>query len=207
MPRERAVNGILENSKEFEIQLHNLLGQDYEGSSPDRAAFPDSNSLVGKNGEFILYRLTGGAIFESLQASTQSLSDVAENLLAETPGKAAFEWIRQAVRWIERLNNSVSTESPFSKSFGKKLVIPGVDAREILEQGESFFLHIPEDLKATLSKHGIFVSTNKQDRTLRVVVKKDGSHHSVGGKVIRWCPVLFDCLRADINRLDSWKKT
>jgi hypothetical protein len=206
MPREGAVNGILRNSNEFEVQLFNFLGEDYDGSSPDRAAFPNSDSLVGKKGEFILYRLTGGPIFESLQSSMHPLSIAGENLLAETPGKAAFDWIRSAVLWIERLNDSVTTESPFEDTFGNILVIPGTEAREILKEGENFFLSIPEDLKKTLSKHGIFVSTNKQERTLRVILKKDGAHHSVGGTVIRWCPILFDCLRADVGRLDEWEK-
>ena len=206
MPREGAVNGIVKNSIKFDFQLHDFLGRDYEGLSPDKAAFPDSDSLVGKNGEFILYRLTGGPIFDSLQSSMHSLSIVGENLLAETPGKAAFDWIKASVSWIERLNDSVTTESPFVDTFGKILVIPGTEAREILKQGETFFLSIPEDLKRTLSQHGIFVSTNKQEKTLRVVLKKDGAHHSVGGKVIRWCPILFDCLRADVGRLDGWER-
>ena len=206
MPRERAVSGMLKNSHEFEIQLFNFLGKDYDGLSPDRVALPDSESLMGKKGEFILYRLTCGPLFDSLQSSMHPLSIVGENLLAETPGKATFEWIRSAVSWIERLNDSLTTESPFEDNAGKILAIPGAEARDILKEGENFFLRIPEDLKKTLSNHGIFVSTNKQERTLRVIVKKDGAHHSVGGTVIRWCPILFDSLRADVNKFETWEK-
>jgi hypothetical protein len=206
MPREGAVNGIVESSNEFEVQLHSFLGTDYEGPSPDRAAFPDSGSLVGKKGEFILFRLTGSELFELMQVSMHALSLVAENVLAETPGKATFDWIRLAVLWIERLADAVTKDSPFEDAHGNILVIPGTEARVILQDGKELFLTIPEDLKKTLSQHGIFVSTNKQERTLRVTLKKDGAQHSVGGTVIRWCPILFDSLRADVSRLDRWEK-
>lgn len=205
MPREGAVNGILQSSNEFEVELHNFLGKDYEGLSPDRAPFPDSSSLVGKRGEFILYRLTGSPLFHSLKSSMHSLALLGEDVLASTPGKVTFEWMQQAVWWIERLAADVTTDSPFHAVAGSILVIPAPEARQILLEGEELFLNLPEDLKKTLSTHGIFVSTNKQDKTLRVVLKKDGAHHSEGGTMIRWCPILFECLRSDISKLDTWE--
>eukprot|EP00980_Cylindrotheca_fusiformis_P009231 scaffold2012_cov193-Cylindrotheca_fusiformis.AAC.3 len=206
MPRETAVTGILRSSTDFETQLHNFLGQDYEGVNPDRASFPEPDSLVGKRGEFILYRLTGSPLFEELQARVGQLDKVAEHVLAETPGKATFEWIKSAVSWIEELSDAVSDQSPF-KDGDPRLVLPSARAKSILQDGEQIFLILPDELKRTLSAHGIFVTTNKQDKTIRVTLKKDGAHHSCGGTVIRWCPVLFEALKADVRRLDNWEKS
>jgi hypothetical protein len=206
MPRERAVNGILESSSQFEVELQNFLGKDYGGYSPDRAPYPGKNSLVGENGEFVLYRLTGSPLFGALQSSLHILSNVGGAVLAETPGKATFDWIKAAVSWIERLSEEITCDSPFESVNGNILVVPAKEAREILKDAENIFLAIPEDLKRTLSKHGIFVTTNRQDKTIRVTLKKDGAHHSVGGTVIRWCPILFECLKADIARLDDWER-
>lgn len=205
MPRETAVSAILQSSTEFEIQLHDFLGKDYEGANPDRASFPDSNSLVGKQGEFVLYRLTGSPLFEELQARVHSLGSVAENVLAETPGKETFEWIMSAVSWIDSLSDAVSDDSPF-KEGDPRLSLPSTEAKGILHQGEQIFLVLPDELKKTLSKHGIFVTTNKQDKTIKVTLKKDGAHHSCGGTVIRWCPVLFEALKADVRSLNNWEK-
>jgi hypothetical protein len=206
MPREGAVNGILQSSNKFEVQLHDFLGKDFDGANPDRAPYPETASLVGKRGEFILYRLTGSPIYMALKSSVISISSVADKVLAETPGKAAFDWIRKAIAWLVRLEEAACTDSPFHEAVGNAFVIPGDDAMQILKEGEETFLKIPEDLRKTLSHHGVFVSTNKQDKTLRVVSKKDGAHHSVGGTAIRWCAVLFHCLKSDISTLKDWEK-
>lgn len=206
MPREGAVNGILRTSEEFESKLHAFLSMDFDGPYPDRAAYPNSHSLVGRTGEFILFRLTMGELFESVLESVNELSSIAENVHAETPEKVTFEWIKRAVSWIEQLNDSVTDDSPFNAADKKALVIPEEIGRVLLQSARSIFLDVPDDLKKTLSQHGIFVSTNKQDQNLRVVLKKDGAHHSVGGTVIRWCPILFECLRADLTRLDHFRK-
>lgn len=206
MPREGAVNGILQSSNKFEVQLHDFLGKDFDGANPDRAPYPETASLVGKRGEFILYRLTGSPIYMALKSSIISISSVADKVLAETPGKAAFDWICKAIAWLVHLEEAACTDSPFDEAVGNAFVIPGDDAMQILKEGEETFLKIPEDLRKTLSHHGVFVSTNKQDKTLRVVSKKDGAHHSVGGTAIRWCAVLFHCLKSDIAILKDWEK-
>ncbi len=206
MPREGAVNGILRNSEEFEMKLHAFLSMDFDGPHPDRAAYPSSHSLVGRKGEFILFRLTMGELFESVLESMNELSSIAENVHAETPEKITFEWIQRAVSWIEKMNDAVTADSPFKETDRKALILPEEKGRLILQSGREIFLEIPDDLKKTLSQHGIFVSTNKQDQSLKVVLKKDGAHHSVGGTVMRWCPILFECLRADLSRLDHFRK-
>ena len=184
MPREDAVTEILERVKAFETHLHKFLGEDYDGNNPDRAPYPDANSLVGDSGEFLLYRLTGSPLFTVLLSSIETIANTGQHLLADTPGKMAFEWIRRAVAWIESLRAAVTLKAYRAGSFvAERLVITESDARHILEDGKSFFLEIPDDLKKTLSFHYINVSTNKVDEKLTVVFKKGGAHHSVGGKI------------------------
>jgi hypothetical protein len=206
MLREGAVNGMIQTSNEFEIQLHDFLGKDYDGPNRDRAPYPEATSLVGKHGEFVLFRLTGSPLYAYFLSALRSISLVSDNVLAETPGKAAFDWIRKAASWINELNGAVTTESSACTEGGSAMVVPATDARRILIEGESIFLIIPEDLKKTLSYHGIMVSTNRQDGTSKVVFKKGGAHHSLGGTAIRWCPLLFASLKADVTKLDDWER-
>ena len=205
MPRQKAVNSMIDTSRKFEVQLQNFLAQDFDGNQ-DNAPLPKGNSLVGPNGQFILYRLTGSSLFSMMQTSVQSLSEVGDKVFAETPGKATFDWMRSAVAWIERLHAAVITQSNFTHTNERLLVIPAIDAKQLCESGESVFLQTSDDIRHTLSNHGIYVSTNSVKKRLKVTLKKDGAHHSVGGIIIRWCPILFDALRADVSKLESWEK-
>ncbi|CAB9514346.1 Transcription factor S-II (TFIIS), central domain [Seminavis robusta] len=205
MPREAAVAEMLESARAFETHLHNFLGKDYAGA--DRAPYPNTRSLMGRSGEFLLYRLVGGSLYSSLTASLESISTMAQDVFADTPGKAAFEWIRKSVAWIESLRAAVTQVSYTADTVIERLVVTEADARAIWAAGKCFFLDIPEDLKKTLSAHRIFVSTNKTAERLKVVFKKGGAHHSVGGTVVRWLPILFDSLREDLKKLDSWKQS
>jgi hypothetical protein len=204
MPRQKAVNSMIDTSRKFEVQLQNFLAQDFDGNQ-DNAPLPKGGSLVGPNGQFILYRLTGSSLFSMMQTSVQSLSEVGDKVFAETPGKATFDWMRSAVAWIERLHSAVITQSNFTHTNEKLLVIPAIDAKQLCESGESVFLQTSDDMRQTLSNHGIYVSTNSVKKRLKVTLKKDGAHHSVGGIIIRWCPILFDALRADVAKLESWE--
>jgi len=205
MPRQKAVKAMVDAKKEFEVQLENFLGQDFEGNQ-DNAPLPKGDSLVGKNGQFILYRLTGSSLFSMMQTSVHSLAVIGDNVFAETRGKAAFDWMKAAVTWIEELEDAVVTQSKFTEVKEKLLVIPLKDAKELCKSGENIFLHTTnKDVTQTLSNHGIYVSVNSIKKRLNVRLKKDGAHHSVGGIIIRWCPILFDALRADVTRLESWE--
>jgi hypothetical protein len=176
---------MIHNSTQFEIELAKFLAHDFEGSNQDKAPFPKGHSLVGNNGQFILYRLTCSPLFAMMQSSMKSLSQIGDNVFAETPGKAAFDWMRFAVAWIERLHEAVTQESHFTHTHEKLLVIPAKDAIELRSMGEDIFLQTTEDMRQTLSNHGIYVSTSVMKKRLKVTLKKDGSHHSVGGTVLR----------------------
>lgn len=200
MPRETAVQQVLDRAHEFEELFAALLDTDFEGRSPDKAPYHESNSLVGRSGEFLLYRLTGSALYESLKSHLRMMSSAAEAVLADTPGKAAFEWILKAVAWIDELNKSVSDAVG-----AVKLVIPYIDAVRIMENGNGLFLEITDELRKTLASHKIFLSTNKQTKRLTVVIGKGGALHSLGGTAIKWCPLLFEWLKEDVSRQQHWE--
>lgn len=209
MPRESAVSEILQSAKTFGRHLHTFLGKDFDGNGgdtwQDRAPYPDNRSLLGRSGEFLLYRLTGSPLYTSLLSNMEHISSIGEDCFADTPEKVAFEWIRHAVAWIDSIRAAVKSQAYTAGAGIERLVIDETDARTILDNGKSFFLDIPEDLKKTLSTHRIFMSTNKIAEKLTVVFKKGGAHHSVGGTAVKWCPIIFDSLKEDVARLDLWK--
>jgi hypothetical protein len=205
MPREKALKTMIQNSRQFETQLREFLARDYHGTNQDKSPFPTGRSLVGEKGQFILYRLTMSPLFDVMLSSMKNLSQISDNVFAVTPGKAAFDWMASAVAWIERLHHAVVTEAPFTHTAQKLLVIPTKTAKELCILGEDIFLQTTEGMRQTLSNHGIYVSTSAQKKRLTVTLKKDGAHHSVGGIVMRWCPILFDALRADLVKTEHWE--
>ncbi|KAL3920413.1 MAG: hypothetical protein SGILL_003277, partial [Bacillariaceae sp.] len=206
MPREKALKSMIQNSRQFEVEMKEFLGQDYHGTNQDKSPFPTGGSLIGENGQFILYRLTLSPLFDLMLSSMKKLSQVGDNVFAETPGKDAFDWMTSAVTWIERLHFAVSMEAPFNHSSQKLIVISCKQATELCILGEDIFLRTTESTRQTLSSHGINVSTSALKKRLTVTLKKDGAHHSVGGIVMRWCPILFDALRADSLKTDLWHR-
>lgn len=196
MPREAAVQSMLEYTAKFENMLHEFFGKDFEGDSADRAPYPRGASLV-ENGHFIIFRLIRGPLFGELKRIISEMSVLAENVLAETPGKATFDWVVKAVEWIESVGAS------FSRDKSGRLTLKVDIAETLVHTGESVLLDVPDDLKRTLSQHGIFVSTNKE-RKLTVKSLKKGAQYAVGATIIRWCPVLFDALKADLSRTQQW---
>ena len=205
MPREAAVRHVLDRARVFEESLAGLLNADFEGSLADKTPYPESDSLVGKNGDFLLYRLTGSPLFEALKAKLAEMSEIAADVLADTQGKGAFDWIVKAVAWIEELKKSVDDTSSCKGSGTDKLVIPSSDAKRLVDQGNGLFLEFTDDLRRTLAAHKISLSTNKQTERLTVVIGKGGAMHSLGGTAIKWCPLLLEWLRADVERLQEWE--
>ena len=206
MPRELAVKTILQKSKEFEMKLHAFLKKDVDIHKADRKSYPSGRSLVEREGEFVLFRLTGSELFESVLQAMHELAAINEDVFAETPEKVTFEWIQRGVTWIAELNEAVTRDSPFGNEDEHYFTVPEDKAKRLLERGAQIFSEVPRDLKTTLSQHGIVVSTSKVDQLIKVVSKKDGALHSVGGTVIRWCPILLKCLKSDQLKLNVWKK-
>jgi hypothetical protein len=204
MPREAGIRTMLVNTQQFEIQLHQFLGVDYEGDSPDRVTIPQSGSLVGEDGTFFLFRLTESPIFCELVASVESISKIAGDVLANTPGKAAFEWIRQASEWIDSMRKSVVTNR--CPNAGARFAIPSSVAVHLVNRGDQIFLNFPEDLRQILSKYKIFISTNKEG-VITIKSRKGGAHHSVGIMCVRWCPFLLSGLKFDISNFRTWENS
>lgn len=153
------------------------------------------------DGSFIVLRLTGSALYDELKTSLQKITSVADDVLADTPGKTTFDWICKAVQWIEELNTSIDFNN---KSSQGQLSIQKKAVAELLSMADGMLLDVPDDLRKLLSLHGIFISTNKEGR-LTVKTKKGGAQHSVGTTAIRWIPILFQALKDDANRTDEWE--
>lgn len=204
MPREEGIRAMLSKSKEFEAALFVLLGRDYNGSFADRAPYPTSDSLEGVDGSFILLRLKG-PMWQELKQSIDAISRIADKVFADTPGKAAFDWITRAVNWIDELHSSVSL-SPLIEQSERSLVLSKESAKDLLRKGQEILLDVPDDLRRTLSQHKIYVSTTKDGR-LRVKPSKGSAHHAAGVVAIRWCPILFESLQADVNEVEEWESS
>ena len=196
MPRETAVQSMLEYTEEFENRLFEFLGKDYEGDTLDRAPYPRGASLI-EDGYFILLRLTGSPLYQELKKEIAEIASIVSNVLAETPGKVAFEWISKAVEWIDTLSTS------FSRDKSGKITLEEDVAESLIKSGEDVLLNVPDDLRRTLSHHGIFISTHKTGK-ITVKSKKKGAQFAVGTTMIRWCPILFDALKSDSSRCNRW---
>lgn len=212
MPRQDAIQSMLASTRDFELQLLDFLGKDYDGAGPDRAAYPRTGSLAGKDGSFHLLRLTGSPLYAALKASIASIAEVAGNVYADTPGKATFDWVCRAVSWIDALRDNIVAWNPPqvgvvppTAAHGSKLVLPSLAARKLLSQGETILLNVPDDLRKTLRRHKVYVSANNKDGKLTVKSNKGGAQHAVGVTAIRWCPFLFESLKADVAKLDVWQ--
>ncbi|KAI2499807.1 Transcription factor S-II (TFIIS) [Fragilaria crotonensis] len=202
IPSENAVRDVLRKVEEFEKLMHDLLGKDFDGTAADRAPYPEGSSFVGVGDEFHLYRLTGSTMFASLKSSISEISLISADIAADTPGKEVFEWISQCVCWINALNDVVTEVSPFGGR--DRLVIPVGEGARLLDHGRTLFLDISEDIKKSLSAQRIGVSTNKQHEKLTVTIAKGGALHSMGGTAIKWCPLIFDWLKQDLDSHHFW---
>jgi len=204
MPREKGIRTMLQSTQKFEVELYEFLDKDYDGESPDRVAIPEGGSLVGPDGTFLLYRLTGSPLFQALRVSIESISKLANAVLANTPGKAAFDWIHQAFDWIDSIQAKVTTKGA---SLGEhRLSIPGIEAKKLLSRADELFQQLPDDLRGTLSLHKIFITATK-DGKLTVKSRKGGAHYAVGATCIRWCPFLYNALKLDVAKLRTWEAT
>ena len=192
---------MLEKTKKFEVLLQDFIGKDYSGRYPDRIQLPSSNSLIDEDGRFILLRLTGSPLFVELKSSIDNISSVADDVLADTPGKATFDWICKAVTWIEELSSFIDRD----KIGHNQLSVEKSAVLNLLNMADAMLLDVPDDLRKTLSKYGILVSTSKDGR-LTVKSKKGSAHHSIGTTAIRWSPVLFEALKEDVGRTEAWEQ-
>eukprot|EP00978_Attheya_sp_CCMP212_P048835 scaffold582451_cov51-Attheya_sp.AAC.2 len=199
MPREDAVCEVLDRAREMKAKLCQLLEVDFE-SGDDKSALPEAESLIGRHGEFYLYRLTGGSSYSALHVAIKDTAAFADALLVNTSEKAAFEWVFRVFTWLENLKSSVKE----NKAAALALTIHYTDARSLLDSGSILFLEVCEEIRKVLSSHKVYLSSNKQTEKLNVVIGKGGAQQSLGGMVIKWATFLFECLRGDLSSVDKW---
>lgn len=199
---------MIRNSETFETALHQFLGEDCEGNKVDKVAIPSATSLVADDGTFHLLRLTGSPMFNHLRCKIEELSKMAQDVFAETPGKAAFDWILSSVKWIESVVSAITVVTlprPYNPS-GDVMVLSKENTERLLREGEAILLTVPDDLRQTLSQHKIYISTNSEGK-LTVKSTKGGAHHAVGVVAIRWCPFVYDSLKADLEKSNNWARS
>lgn len=198
---------MLRRSKDFELALFEFLGKDYDGLNADKAAFPESGSLVAGDGSFLPLRLTGSILYQDMMCSIASISQIAGDVFANTPGKAAFDWICSAVSWIESLKGTLKIVPRDSTGKTEKAItISKEDALRLLIDGDVVFGNVPEDLRRTLSDHKIYISSTKEGK-LTVKSRKGGAHHALGVVAVRWCPLLYESLKSDVATLNEWERS
>ena len=198
---------MLRRSKDFERALFDFLGNDYDGLNVDKAALPDAGSLVADDGSFVLLRLTGSSLYQDMISAITSISQIAADVFASTPGKAAFDWICSAVSWIEALNKAfVIAPRETNGGTTRNIAISKDNALQLLRNGDDVFLDVPEDLRRTLSEHKIYISSTKEGK-LTVKSKKGGAHLALGVVAVRWCPLLYEALKSDVSQLIDWEET
>jgi Transcription factor S-II (TFIIS), central domain len=202
IPNEGAVRDVLNYIHQLDGLLRAFLSLDFDGDLPDRAPFPEGSSFIGVNGEFHLFRFTGSPLYTELLSVMANIRQIVSNITAETAGKDLFEWIEECVKWIELLTNAVTLTSPLGSK--DRLVIPIEDAVRILNKGRDIFLDIRENVKRGLALQKICISANKQLEKMTISSTKGGALHSVGGTTLKWCALLFEWLKFDIEKYHVW---
>lgn len=185
---------------EFETSIEGIFGIEYLGESPDRGAIPVEKSLIGQDGSFLLYRLTGNPVFGHLKKTISSTLALLPRLPFDTPGKATIQWLRRVCSWIDAV---LASTTPQSVLWTSQMSISKDIADKLLSQGDELFLDLPLKVKKTLGLHKISINVNASGR-LRVLSKKGGSQHSAGAVIVRWCPFLHNALRNDIDAVERW---
>ena len=200
MPREKGMQDILTNTLKFEELLQTFLGSEYLGPCADNVLIPAPSSLVGPDGSIQCIRLTDNPVFDALKNAVTSIAAVADSIMADTPGKDTFDWIRFAINWIERLRGAFV----YSESNGRPR-LPDDVANRLWDQGKQVLFNVSEDLRWTLNKHGLTMSISQEGQMV-VNWTKDAAQFALGTQVLQWCPFLLHSLQNDIEKSSQWRK-
>lgn len=201
MPDEQVTKVTLESSVQFASKLSEFLGSDH--SLADRAPLPEPTSLVGEDGEFVLYRLSKSEPFVSLRPAISHLVEAAQQSFTNLPGKSLFNWIFSIYQWIQELEAAVRRyASPFVLT-STKLGLQVADAQRLQLLGKSLMFQLPPEIHI-LGEFNIWISQNTSNGGLKVSLGTGGSLYSSGATIMKWFPLLYESLAADLRVLESW---
>ena len=164
-----------------------------------KGKFPDEESLIGDDGDFLLFRLTGSLIYIQVRRALRDLKTVSEQLTVRTAEKVAYEWIVSIDEWIEALSSAVCSDSQ------SQLIITVENAQRLLKQGHNILYGVAEEVQDVLAVKQISICPKPQKYS--IIVMKGGAMTSPGGSLLRWAALLFESLRADVRREAIWRET
>ena len=204
MPQIEAVQNIIEMARKMKISLENeLLCVEYLGTDVNKSRFPDDTSLIGKNEDFLLYRLTGSEIYSALQQKLRSINETACQMTVSTRERVTFKWIVDVFEWVESIQKAVTDNNSFDDYNRMQLGINCSNAQSILDQGMNIFYSVSDEVKETL--RGQKISIRPLPQKVAILILKGGAANSPGGHLIRWAALLFNCLKLDVDRAEDWK--
>jgi hypothetical protein len=200
MPDEEVAHDIFEKARLMKESLESKLLSDVYNSSKDvyKSKFPDEESLVADNGDFLLLRLTGSEIYSELKRLLKEMKYVSDQLIVTTAEKATYLWILDIYRWVKALNAVVNCGR------NSKLVITVESAGRLLEQGHDVLYSIADEVKDVLALKQVSIRATADK--FSVVIMKGGAINSPGGSFLRWAALLFCGLKADVEKAGIWKE-
>lgn len=200
MPHEQFVQETFIAARHLKDNLESKLFSDgYNGADVHKDKFPSEKSLVALNGDFLLYRLTGSEIYFELQQAMRGLKIFSDELKITTAEKTTYLWILDIYEWVEALNAAVGCSCG-----SMQLVINTENARRLLERGYEVFYSAADEVKDTLALNQISIRASAEKYS--IVVMKGGATNSPGGTLLRWAALLFESLKADVEREDRWRE-
>lgn len=199
IPGESTVHEIFKRALAMKESLETKLLANEKPNSFDvhKGKFPTEESLVGDDGDFLLFRLTGSLIYIQLRRALTSLKTVADELTVRTSEKAAYQWMMSVAEWIELLSSGVICDGE------SQLSIPVDSARNILEQGRVVLYSVADEVQDSLAMKQI--SIRPKPNKYSIVVLKGGAMTSPGGSLLRWAALLFESLRSDVKKESVWR--
>lgn len=200
LPDEHTANEIYKKALLMKESLETKLLTSEKPNSHDvyKGKFPDEESLVGDDGDFLLFRLTGSLIYIQLRRALKELTAVANQLTVTTAEKAAYLWMVSIDEWIEALSGAVICDSE------SQLVITVDNAKKILQEGRDVLYSVADEVQDSLALKQISIRPNPNKYS--IVVLKGGAMTSTGGSLLRWAALLFEGLRADVKREAVWRE-
>lgn len=180
-----------------------LFREEYNGIDVNKGRLPDKSSLLAANGDFLLYRFTGGDMYSAIEKALNSLIEISSQLPITTEDKATVIWMVKVFDWVTSLRDAVTDQTVVEGPNNMRLVLKVDHALSILERGHEVFYSVPDEVQRQLSLNKI--STKILPRRLSVNMMKQ-STFTLGLGLLRWSVLLFECLKVDLDSQDSWKQ-
>ncbi len=180
-----------------------LFRVEYHGIDVNKGRLPERSSLLAASGDFLLYRFTGGEMYSAIEKALNSLIEISSQLPITTEDKATVIWMLKVFDWVTSLRDAITDQTVVEGPNNMRLVLKVDHALSILERGHEVFFSVPDEVLRQLSLNKI--ATKILPMRLSVQMMKQ-STFTLGLGLLRWSVLLFECLKVDLDRQDSWKE-